>query len=125
MKERQITPVQKKAIQEQERGKIYNNNEQRRRRHLQARSIKMAVLVMFPAPRRQQPTTPVQKATKSKKKETMKRAIMARPISEKTKTKIKHSVNSWRPRCVVGEILRSRAMASSLKDFVSPLLSGM
>ena len=52
-----------------------------RRRYLQARSMRMAVLVMLPAPRRQQPTTPVQKATKSKKKDTMKRAIMARPIS--------------------------------------------
>lgn len=54
---------------------------------LQARSIKMAVLVMLPAPRRQQPTTPVQKATKSKKKDTMKRAIMARPISFEEKQK--------------------------------------
>ena len=48
---------------------------------LHASNMRMAVLVMLPAPRRQQPTTPVQKATKSKKKDTMKRAIMARPIS--------------------------------------------
>lgn len=53
--------------------------------YLHARSMRMAVLVMLPAPRRQQPTTPVQKATKSKKKDTMKRAIMARPISKQQK----------------------------------------
>ena len=57
--------------------------------YLQAKSIKMAVLVMFPTPRRQHPTTPVQKAIKSKKNEMMNRAIMARPISRRTKKKRK------------------------------------
>lgn len=58
--------------------------------YLQAKSIKMAVLVMFPTPRRQHPTTPVQKAIKSKKNEMMNRAIIARPISRRpTKKKRK------------------------------------
>jgi hypothetical protein len=64
---------------------LFNEVRQKKEMYLHARSMRMAVLVMLPAPRRQQPTTPVQKATKSKKKDTMKRAIMARPISKQQK----------------------------------------
>ena len=41
----------------------------------------MAVEATLPAERRQQPATPVKKATQTKKKETMKRAIIDRAMS--------------------------------------------
>lgn len=88
-----------------------------------ARSMRIAVLVMLPAPRRQQPTTPVQKATKSKKKETIKSAIMARPMSWEKKTqKVNTIKQAWENP---NKNSRRRAIASSLKLFVAPLSSGM
>ena len=50
--------------------------------NLHAISISMADEVILDGEVLQQPTTPVVKATNMKKKATMKRAIMARPISE-------------------------------------------
>ena len=41
----------------------------------------MAVEATLPGERRQQPATPVKKATQTKKKETMKRAIIDRAMS--------------------------------------------
>ena len=46
-----------------------------------AKSMRAAVVPTLAAERRQQPTTPVQKATKMKKKATMKRAIIERAMS--------------------------------------------
>lgn len=80
----------------------------------------MAVLVMLPALRRQQPTTPVQKATKSKKNETIKRAIMARPISAKNGKDI-----IFQSAADGGvDNVRRRAMTSSLPDLISTLVTG-
>ena len=47
----------------------------------QAKSMRAAVVPTFAAERRQQPTTPVQKATKMKKKATRKSAIIERAMS--------------------------------------------
>lgn len=53
--------------------------------YLHARSIRIAEDVMFDGEVLQHPTTPVVKETNMKKKATMKRAIMERPMSEKGK----------------------------------------
>lgn len=52
-------------------------------RNLLASSMRMAVLVMLAGERRQQPATPVQNAMNTTKKDTMNRAIAARPMSGK------------------------------------------
>ncbi|MPC79974.1 hypothetical protein E2C01_074534 [Portunus trituberculatus] len=63
----------------------------------------MAVEAMFPGERRQQPATPVQKATKTKKNDTMKRAIMERAISveERYEVRLTYKRELWvRVKCV-------------------------
>jgi hypothetical protein len=52
--------------------------------YLQAKSMSVADAVRLDGEVLQQPTTPVVKETNIKKKATMKRAIMERPMSEKT-----------------------------------------
>lgn len=61
--------------------------------HLHARSIRIAVAVMFPGDLRQQPTSPVQKAEKMARNATMNSAITDLPMSANKSHKILVLIN--------------------------------
>ena len=68
-------------------------------------SMRMADEVMFDGDVLQQPTIPVVKATNMKKKATMNRAIMARPMSRKKCTEIWENVFVFNCRRQIRKIL--------------------
>lgn len=57
----------------------------------------IAVAVIFPGDLLQHPATPVQKATKTAKKDKMKRAIIDRPISAKGKFLLNYFTSNKTP----------------------------
>lgn len=62
--------------------------------YLQASNIKIAVAVIFPGDRFQQPVIPVQKAAKTATKEMMNNAMTERPISAKESIDIKKLIST-------------------------------